>query len=386
MKKGLVTLAAAAALAATGCGSSDGSASDAAGSGGAGGTPPSSGQASGPSLDRFYRGELFGTPKEASTPAKGKTVWVISCSQQVVSCSEPAAGVVDAAKRIGWKATVVDGKFSPPAWNGAIRQAIAAKADAIVNVAVDCGATAKSLQAAKQAGIKVGAIFSIDCDDPSVGGKPLFDAPLIMDGTKDWSAQASRWSEARARVVAAKTDGKAKVIAFRQDSLLAVKYIGEGFEKGLAACPGCKIVESVPLALTDVGPKLQQKVQSAILKHPDANVIASPYDGLTLAGLAAGVKASGQAKRLFVMGGEGYAPNIDLIRSGGGETAAMGFSSQWAGWAAVDGLNRVFDGKEPQNSGLGWQLVDADHNLPKDGPWEPPVDFRSAYAKAWGLS
>ena len=39
----------------------------------------------------------------------------------------------------------------------------------------------------------------------------------------------------------------------------------------------------------------------------------------------------------------------------------------------------------PAFSGLGWQLVDATHNLPASGAWQPPVDFKSLYEKAWGV-
>src|SRR5205823_17486 len=163
------------------------------------------------------------------------------------------------------------------------------------------------------------------------------------------------------------TGGKAKVITYSQDSLQALKDTREAFTREIKTCSGCKIVDTIPLALTDIGPPLQQKTLSALTQHPEANAVAPLYDGMTL------------------RGGEGFAPNMDLIRSGGGQTAAMAFPAQWGGWGVIDGLNRVLNGLKPQNSGVGWQLVTKDKNLPSSGPWNPPVDYQSVYRKLWGL-
>ena len=63
------------------------------------------------------------------------------------------------------------------------------------------------------------------------------------------------------------------------------------------------------------------------------------------------------------MGGEGFADELDLIRSGK-ITAANVISSEWVGWAAVDTMNSVFLNQPPADSGIGWTMVDATHNLP----------------------
>jgi hypothetical protein len=41
----------------------------------------------------------------------------------------------------------------------------------------------------------------------------------------------------------------------------------------VSTCSGCKIVDTVKLGLTDVGPPLQSKSQSAILQRPEANAV-----------------------------------------------------------------------------------------------------------------
>ena len=58
----------------------------------------------------------------------------------------------------------------------------------------------------------------------------------------------------------------------------------------------------------------------------------------------------------------------------------------WEGWAAVDTMNSVFRKTPPADSGLGWVMADAAHNVPASGPFDPRIDYRSQYRKAWGLS
>ncbi len=77
------------------------------------------------------------------------------------------------------------------------------------------------------------------------------------------------------------------------------------------------------------------------------------------------------------MGGEGFADELDLIRTGK-ITAANIISSEWVGWASIDTMNSFFLGQQPADSGIGWTMVDKDHNLPPSGEFVPPVDFQAA--------
>ena len=90
--------------------------------------------------------------------------------------------------------------------------------------------------------------------------------------------------------------------------------------------------------------------------------------------------------QLYVMGGEGFADELDLIRAHKGVNAVNIISSEWTGWAAVDTLNSAFLGQQPKNSGIGWTLCDPSSNLPPSGAFVPKVDFKAVYSRAWGVS
>jgi ribose transport system substrate-binding protein len=338
-----------------------------------------------------YKGNFGKLPTSGPPAAKNKKVWVISCGEQVDSCAQGASGAYEGAKALGWDVTLYDGKLNPANYSTGISQAVAAGADGLLLDLIDCNLATAAMKEAKKAGVKLVGYFAFDCNDPNIGGEPLFDARPVMRGTQDYDKVLRGWTDLQANMIIAKTQGKAKIIQMQQDELLVLKYGRVGFEKQIAeTCPGCEIVATVKTKGTDFGPKLQQMVQTAILQHPEANVVYGLYDGLISSGVGAAVVASGRNDELFVMGGEGFKVNADLVRQGRGEQdAGVGFPNAWAGYAAADTLNRVFQGQQPAESGIGFQAYDAEHNLPPSGMWVPvgadgkPQDFRGAYKKIW---
>jgi ABC-type multidrug transport system fused ATPase/permease subunit len=80
-------------------------------------------------------------------------------------------------------------------------------------------------------------------------------------------------------------------------------------------------------------------------------VVKSPYTSATLLGIAPAVKQSGRANDIYVMGGEGFEPELDLLRTDQGVSAVNIAPSDWTGWAAVDTMNSLFAGTEPVDSG-----------------------------------
>ena len=338
-------------------------------------------------VDTAYKGTDREPPKQAAKPQPGKKVWIISPGQIGESASIPTKAAQEAGEAVGWKMTLYDSKLDVANFSLGIRQAIAARADGVILHSIDCPLVKQALQEAKKAKVKILAYYSLDCDDPSVKGQPLYDGSVNF-GTQfgDYAALTRAWGAAKADWVIAKTKGRAKVISFKEDELLVVKYIREGFEQELAKCKTCEIVKTVDFTLADLGPKLQQKAQGALLQHPEANAIHVPYDSAVLLGISAALMESGRNDQIELIGGEGFPSNIQLIRDNKGQDAANAFPSKWTGYAAIDSLNSLFHGEKPQDSGIGYKLIDRDHNLPPAGQgYEPPVDYKAAYKKAWGV-
>lgn len=351
--------------------------------------PAASAPAANAVLDGVYKGTLSSPDATARPGVKGKKLVIISSGQASISSSIPVNAAQEAAKALGWSTTIYDAQLNPANGPGLVRQAISSGADGIVLDAIDCAGVKAPLEEAKKKGIKVVPIYAYDCNDPFAGkgSQALFSSPINYgpDALKNLGAFAEKYGYAQAQAVIAATDNKAKVIFFNDDQTTVLHYTGKGFLDGMKTCSTCKVLANVQFTGLDLGPTLQQKAASILLQHPEANAVKSPYTAATLLSIAPAVSQSGRAGKVYVMGGEGFQPELDLLRNHQGVDAVMISPSDWTGWAAVDTMNSLFAGKAPAFSGLGWQLVDRTHNLPAGGEFVSSVDYKAIYKKAWGV-
>lgn len=316
--------------------------------------------------------------------AKDKHVVVISSGEASLSSSIPSDAAVEAAKALGWKADLYDAKLNPANYGPLIRQAIAAGANGIVLDAIDCQAAKAPLQEAKAKGIVITSIYAFDCSDPLAGAeaKGLYDANVNFAGAEPGKLSES-YGKDQANYVIANSENKAKVIVLEDDEFVVLKYTYKGFTDQIKASGGAEVVSTLQFTVADLASNLTAKVQAELLKHPDATWIKSPYTAATLAGVIPGL--GDKAGKIKVMGGEGFQPELDLVRTG--KIAAVNvISSDWTGWASIDAMNSVFNKTPTVDSGIGWTIVDKDHGLPASGNFIPAVDFKAEFKKAWGVA
>lgn len=330
-------------------------------------------------------------PTEGPKAQAGKTVWALACSTQAAGCVVPAQGFVDASKALGWKVELVDGKADPAVYNSQLRAAAAANVDAVALFGVDCSVVKASIEAVQAAGVKVYGGNALDCDDRfSPGGTPLFDEHLRFEKNLiSYEQYMSTFvGPAIADWVIAKTNGHAEVILMRQNDNATLHMVGDAQAARLAKCGGC-VVHEVPFTLADLfGGELQGKAAAALQRYPNADVVMVPADSAITLGVGAAVDQARQSGRdgLLLTGNEGVPSSIALIRKGT-QSYAVGRPLTWTGWAAADGLNRLFAGVEPVDSGMGIGSMDAEHlpvgdvydGNPKSG------GYQENYKKIWGV-
>ena len=338
-------------------------------------------------LEQNYAGTDGAVPVSGPAPADGKSVWVITCGQAAVGCATLGNAAVDAAKTIGWKATICDGKFSPATYVQCVNSAVAAHADAIIPTIVDCPDVRAPLEAAKKAGIKIFGLVSFDCDIAHTS--KLFDGTVQYHGMKDLEEYYSKLAATMADYVIAKTNGVGHVLVVGENDDYAGRTITAAQHAALEKCKSCT-VHSLTFSLSDLGAgTLASKVSAALVQHPDVTVVVSSFDAAIDAGIGQAVTSAGRPMTLT--GLEGLPANISLIKDGR-QTAVAGLSLEWSGWAAIDGLNRLFAGQPQVDEGIGWQTVDKTHNLPQtpaytgnvDTSGKPKQDYKAIYTKSWG--
>jgi ABC-type sugar transport system substrate-binding protein len=338
-------------------------------------------------FEEVFAGDFQAPPTEPVEVPEGLSLWHVSCGEVIVTCSAPAAGAVEAATALGWESNVCDGKLNPEGWGACVRQGIAAGADVITLIGIDCAPIAGPLAEAAEAGIPTVGVGVNDCD--AIGQDPLYaGVASYLPGVSyaDWWANVGA---AQAKWLVATNDGAAKVLQVVFPDPAFGPVMAQGFADEIAKHEDSSIVATVEITNADTGAgTMVSKFSTALLQNPDINSIAVPIDGWFLAGFAQAIESSGRSEDLAVIGAFGSIPNYGLIAEGTGQDATVAWSTDWDGYAVVDAALRVLAGQEMQNTGLGVQVVDAEHNLPAPGtPFEfnPVVDFRAAYLAAWGI-
>ena len=332
----------------------------------------------------LYKGTDRALPTSGPKAQTGKSVWVISCYEGAVGCSVPAQGFVAASAHLGWKATVVDAKLDPSTATQEIKSAVAAKANAIVLDGFPCSWAPGAIASAKSAGVKIYGLLSFDCP-----GKALDDGQLLFGKETYQQYLEDQVGAGIAAYIIDKTDGKGNVLSMQYNDGGAVNAIGQGIENGIKHnCPGCTFSSFAVTGQNIVQNQLQSVTSAALTKDPGANVVTSPIDSAILLGMGAAVtQATAGGRHILLTGVEGFAPNLKLIAAGGPDNFAIGSAALWEGWAAADGLNRVFAGSPQVDAGIGLEAIDKTHPSPS-GTGNYNGNKRSAgyeqnYIKIW---
>jgi len=395
VRTGLV--ASALALAAAGCGSSSATSPGGGTSAGGGGTSSASASTAASiapfaaALQQFYKGTFTSPPTTAPPHSRNVKLWIISCGQASAGCAGPVAAAKTAAQKLGWTVNVFDGNFGiGDAYDAGLRQAVAAHATAIITVGVDCDLAKTGYLAAKAAHIPVMGANSFDCDDPALhDGQALFSATTRYT-PQDPTAAATLEAVGRAKAdwIIVHTHGQAQVINLNFSGITGGIYTNKGFVSEMAKCTSFKIVKTINFTPADTSNGvLKQEFASALAQYPNANAATVLSDGIIIQdGLAQAIQTDGRTKTFALVGEEGYATNVQLVRDQDGESAGATYDSNWLSWGAVDTMIRVLDHKPAVDEGMGVQVWDATHNLPAAGTnYAAPVGYQKIYEKAWGV-
>jgi ribose transport system substrate-binding protein len=337
-------------------------------------------------LAKGYKGTYSAPPSTGPAAVKGKNVWVISCGQVVASCADPSDAAMAAGVAAGWHMHLYDAALNPANYTTGIDQAIADKANGIIDVVVDCDLARAPLLQAKAAGIMTVGIDSFDCNDPlDDTGSPVYSTFIKFNGEPTAGDAFQEWDALKMAWLIAQTDGKAKVVATYEPGFLISQHRAAGMKAEIALCKKCAL-DLVAFSPTDLeGDGAQDKLQSALLQNPDTNAVLIGTDSYFAQFANAALRDVGYS-HYKIMGGECIGTTAtDAIRAGGPEQACVVMPTQWEGWAAADELNRQFadPGSAPVDEGLGFLVVDKTHNLPGTGAVQLPVNFIAAYEKVW---
>ncbi|MCW2848449.1 MAG: ABC-type sugar transport system periplasmic component-like protein [Marmoricola sp.] len=329
-------------------------------------------------------------PTTGPAPAKNKSVWWMGCGNAVPDCKTLSDAGGEAAKLLGWDFHVADGKVNQGGgYAAAVRTALAAKPDALVIQGMDCSVIQQPLQEAKDQGVPVFGLQSLDCSEIDPSQPSLI--PVKMQYHKD-AETVQDYYEAIGKNAAAyligANDGKANVIANLGKGGF-YEYMNKGFRDEMATCAKCEILKEVRWADADTAPNGPwiQAFTVALAKNPNANGVFIPFDSLMIgSGGKQAIKDSGLD--LWLVGGAGnQAELLQSVRDGEKVALTNAQSFRQLSFGAMDNLNRYFAGEKQVPEGIGPTLIDAKHNLPAKGKFfDGSTDWLAGYKKLWGVS
>jgi ribose transport system substrate-binding protein len=322
-------------------------------------------------------------PTSSPPPAKGKSVWWISCGQSVPGCSQPAAGAAAAAKVLGWNFHIANGNLGiGGGYITAMDTALAAHASAILVHGIDCPAMEAPLRQAKADHIPVIGVEDNDCS--ATGGPTLFAGPMMYTST-ELSAPAyfSEWGKVSADAVIDLTQGKAKVLlAGGVPGFTTSVLIAQGFETELKKCQACSVVGEFTFSPADEVPNgpYVQELRADILKYSNANAVMTPVDPAAQFGAPAVHAANPNTANV---GGSGGAPDLILIRQGILTAATGAHDATWMGWAAIDETNRILNNKPTVPEGVGFKVITKVNDPAPGQNYVSPINYKADYTKIW---
>ena len=334
--------------------------------------------------EKSYRGtyrNVDPTPRPAVTH---KRIAVISAGQAASSAKVPADAAVDAARAIGWDSDLYDAQLNVGNDAPLVRQAIASGVDGILLVAIDCQTVKQPLLEARAKRIVVIGIGAVDCNDPRVVATAKASSVPKSILAQDLVPH-SIWGTGKLKETTSSLDRRTapRSLRYKTRKFVSLYYINQGFKQAIERSGRSRIVATLEVTTADLtSNQLVPKIQAELLRHPEADWIKSPYTYATTLGIVPALGA--RSGDVHVMGNEGFEPELDLIRTGK-VTAVNVFFSDWIAWAGIDAMNSAFRNEKPVDSGMGWMIADAQHNLPPSGPLLPPVDYQAQFRRAWGV-
>ena len=313
----------------------------------------------------------FTGPKTSPGPVpSGKSV-VSIYSVPAPLPQRSAAGVVDAAKHLGWSGKVVFGNGNPPGWLAAINTAVTGGASAVVMSAGVPALIAPGIAKAKAAGAPFVDIFN-GVKNPPPGLVAQIGPPEYTEGYRlaEWIVQATRGRGAQ-------------IIAYNSPQFSDLQVAYRGFTQGIKdAGAAYKIVNVTQSPATDIGTSAgAQRMAALFEKYTEAKYIfclSESWAGT----FSRAVQQSGR-KDITGLGTDGdfFLPAIRK----GAKFVEIGPDTNEYGWFAVDAILRAMNHKPAVKYNVPFRLMDSTNARSTSGPAiANSYDYRSAWLKLWG--
>ncbi len=283
----------------------------------------------------------------------------------------------EAAAKIGWTVTTLDGQGTVNGWTAAFSQAIASQPDGIVT-ACDAASIQGPMTDAFNRKIPVIGLHA--------AANPGPDASLHL--WDNISSSGVDIGKALADYIIADSNGKGRAIILYDAQYAIAKLKAEAMKAEFAKCTSCTLLDYVNSPLAEVTTQMPQLAPSWVSRFGTPFYVMTIadyyYDFLVPALRAGGVKPE-DAK---LVGADGTPKAYDRIRNGDFQVATVPEPPGLQGYQAIDEMNRALNGAAPSLFVPPVYVV-TKQNIDKEGgaqnTFDPSNDYKAQYAKIWGV-
>lgn len=317
-------------------------------------------------------------PTSAPKPDKGKKIVYLSGDEQNDISHLYGVYIKQAAEKLGWTVTVIDGKGSPTSWLAGMNQAIALKPDGIALFA-----DAASLQDPIKTGVAQGIKF-VGLHAAGLPG-PQPDINLFVNIQED----PREIGKAEADWAIADSNGTARVVILTHNEYAIAEVKSMATKAEIEKCGGCKVLDYVNSPASEAAQRQPQLTTSWVQRFGLPFYATSVGDNdwdFAVPTLRSGGVATSQVK---LIGADGNRSAYDRIRKGDEyQVVTVSEPIELQAWQAVDELNRAFHNDKPSGFVQPPFLVTPE-NIHSEGgdknTFIPSNDYKNHYLSIWGL-
>ncbi len=286
-----------------------------------------------------------------------------------------SVGVKQAAAKIGWKVTVLDGKASAQGRTAALNQALAMKPAGIILGGFDATEQAAT--------IKQAAALKIPVVGWHAGATPGPDAAagLFTNVTTD-PLEVSRMA---ADYAIADSNGAAGVAIFTDSQYQIAVDKANAIKVEIQRCPGCSVLEYDDSPIAEADSRMPALIASLLQKYGDKLTYLLAINGNYFGGSRSALKDAGKPAAgppKAIAAGDGDAAEFQRIRDVDYQTATVAEPLYLQGWQLVDELNRALAG-QPASGFVAKPGLVTKQNVPSGDVFDPASGYRDIYAKIW---
>jgi ribose transport system substrate-binding protein len=318
-------------------------------------------------------------PTSAPKPDAGKSIVFLSGDEQNDISHLYGVYLKQAAEKIGWKATVIDGKGSPTSWLAGMNQAIALKPNGIAMFA-----DAASLKDPIKSGVAEGISF-VGLHAAGLPG-PQADLNLFVNIQED----PREIGKAEAQWAIADSDGKARVVILSHNEYAIAEVKSMATKAAVEKCAGCKVLDYVNSPASEAAQRQPQLTTSWVQRFGPPFYVTSVGDNdfdFAVPVLRAGGVDPAQVK---LIGADGNRSAYDRIRKGGQyQAVTVSEPIELQAYQAIDELNRAFHG-QPSSGFVQPPFLVTKDNIHLEGgdqnTFTPSNDYKKHYLQIWGVA